>query len=330
MCTKQYTVRTHLSQEDRAVIEVMRREGATLRAIAAIVHRHYSTMSRELSRNSDSSGIYMARYAQRKCALRRVSAKEHSRKIENDPTLSKAIEAKLRGNHVRGDWSPAIIAHFTLKVSHQTIYNWIRRSRSDLKRFLPRGGRYRRRYGSLKVPSRGWTTRIRSIEDRPAEVRSRKTLGHFESDTVLLNRSRALLTLVERKSKFLIAELLSARVGMAYEVHLAITARLSELPLSLRKTLTPDRGGEFAYWDMTEREIEGLTIYFAHAHAPWERGTNEHTNGLLRRYFPKTEKHDTLTQAQVAKVVWMINHRPRKSLNWNTPCRVFGACCNST
>lgn len=116
---------------------------------------------------------------------------------------------------------------------------------------------------------------------------------------------------------------------MAYEVHLGIVAAFSVLPMMLRKTLTPDQDGEFAYWDMTERDVSGLTIYFAHAHAPWERGTNEHTNGLLRRYFPKAKKHATLTKAQVADVVWMINHRPRKSLNWNTPCGVFGACCIS-
>lgn len=116
---------------------------------------------------------------------------------------------------------------------------------------------------------------------------------------------------------------------MAYEVHLALVARFLALPPMLRKSLTPDRGGEFAYWDMTEAEVQGLAIYFANPHAPWERGTNEHTNGLLRRYFSKKEKHHTITKAQVADVAWMINHRPRKSLNWQTPCRVFGACCNS-
>ena len=160
-------------------------------------------------------------------------------------------------------------------------------------------------------------------------MRQRATLGHYEGDTVLLNRASALLTLVERKSKFLIAELVHARFGMAYAVHEAIVGAFSPLPMTHRKTLTPDRGAEFAYWDMTEHEVSGLTFYFAHARAPWERGTNEHTNGLLRRYFPKKEKHDTINTAQVAEVVWMINHRPRKSLIWKTPCMVFGACCSS-
>ena len=146
----------------------------------------------------------------------------------------------------------------------------------------------------------------------------------------MLNKSNAILTAVDRKSKFLIAELIPGGFGIAYAVHEALVSRLLVLPPELRKSLTPDRGGEFAYWDMTETEIPGLTIYFAHPHSPWERGTNEHTNGLLRRYFPKKEKHDTITKAQVAEVVWMINHRPRKSLNWETPCEVFGGCCSSS
>lgn len=330
MCTTQHTHRTHLSQEDRAVIEALHANGETLRAIAAVIHKHYSTVCRELERNRNTSGLYTARHAHKACARRRLAAKYGARKIENDPALAHHIQEKLRGSHVRGDWSPRIIAHFSANVCHQTIYSWIRRSRPELRRFLPRCGKYRRRYGSLKAPSRGWTTRIRTIEARPQEVHTRAELGHYEGDTVLLSRSHALLTLVERKSKFLIADLLTARVGMAYEVYLSTVARLSALPLPLRKTLTPDRGGEFAYWDMAEREVDGLTIYFAHPHAPWERGTNEHTNGLLRRYFPKGEKHDTVTKAQVAEVVWMINHRPRMSLNWDTPCKVFGACCTSS
>ncbi len=244
--------------------------------------------------------------------------------------LQAVIEEKLGGTHPRGDWSPRVIAHFVHGVSHQTIYSWIRRSRPDLRPLLPRCGKYRRQYGSRRNPKRGWTTRIRSIETRPAAANDRTEVGHFEGDTVLLNRSRALLTLVDRKSKFLIASLVSARVGMVYDVHLATAAAFSALPEQLRRTLTPDRGGEFAFWDLTERDVTNLSIYFAHAHSPWERGTNEHTNGLLRRYFPKGEKHDTVTEAQVAHVVSMINHRPRMSLNWDTPCRVFGGCCSSS
>lgn len=331
MYKTQHTDRTHLSQEDRAVIAALRNSGATLRAIARVIHKHYSTVCRELLRNTERDGVYDAARAHKKCRVRRVNAKYGTRKIENNPTLAWRIEAQLRGNHPLGDWSPAAIAHSIASVCHQTIYSWIRRSRPDLRRILPRRGKYRRQYGMRKAPpSRGWMTHIRSIDSRPDEVRDRTTLGHFEGDTVVLARGvRALVTLVDRKSRFLIAELIGAAIGISYEVHETLVARLSPLPSELRQTVTPDRGSEFSYWDMTEKEVPGLLFYFAHARAPWERGTNEHTNGLLRRYFSKKDKHESITKAQVALVVRMINHRPRKSLNWETPCKVFGACCVS-
>lgn len=329
MCTSQHTGRLHLTQEDRAVIDALRTDGETLRSIARVIRKHYSSVCRELNRNAHGDGSYGARFAQKQARRRRLLSRAGTRKIESDPALAEAIEARLRGSHPRGDWSPLLIARFTPGISHQTIYAWVRRSRPDLRRILPRGGRYRRQYGSRRNPKRGWTTRIRSIEHRPPEAHARQEVGHFEGDTVLLSRSRALLTLVDRKSRFLMASIVSARAGMVYDVHLSTVAAFSKLPAHMRKTLTPDRGGEFAYWDLTERDVPDLTVYFAHARAPWERGTNEHANGLLRRYFPKSEKHDTVTEAQVAAVVWMINHRPRKSLNWDTPCKAFGGCCVS-
>ena len=329
MCPTQHTKHSHLTQEKRVVIEALMSQGNTIRAVAMVINVHYSTVSRELSRNSGLSGLYTAKSAQKACRLRRLQSKFFKRKLENDPVLAKEIERQLRGKHQRGDWSPAVIAHSLGTLCYQTIYTWIKRSRPDLRQLLPRCGKYRRSYGSSKRPSCGWTTKVRCITSRPQEIDERVTLGHYEGDTVVLNKSNALLTVVDRKSKFLIAELISGGVGIAYAVHESLVKQLSSLPPLLRKSVTQDRGGEFAYWDMTETEIPGLTIYFAHPHSPWERGTNEHTNGLLRRYFPKKEKHDTITKAQVEEVVWMINHRPRKSLNWETPCQVFGACCGS-
>jgi IS30 family transposase len=331
MCTTQHTTRSHLSQDDRAVIEALRVQGATLRTIAECIHKHYSTVSRELARNRDSAGSYTAHYAHKKSTARRLAGRRGTRKIENNSTLACVIETKLRGAHERGDWSPSVIAQTTACISHQTIYSWIKRSRPDLRRILPRRGKYRRQYGSRKTPQhKGWMTHIRSIDARPRVAHERTCTGHYEADTIVLERGvRSIITLVDRKSRFLIADLVHAATGISYDIHETIVAHLSHLPPNLRQTITPDRGSEFSYWDMTEEALPGLTFYFAHARAPWERGTNEHTNGLLRRYFPKGEKHATITEAQVAEVVWMINHRPRKSLNWKTPCQVFGACCNS-
>lgn len=331
MCTRQHTERSHLSQEDRAVIEALCAQGATLRTIAECIHAHYSTVSRELARNSDAAGLYTARHAHKKCTKRRLAGRYGTRKIENTPELERIITKKLRGVHAYGDWSPSVISHAVGSVCHQTIYSWIKRSQPDLRRMLPRRGKYRRQYGSRKTPPlRGWMTHIRSIDTRPRTVLHRTNVGHFEADTIVLERGvRSIVTLVDRRSRFLIADVVGAATGISYEIHEAIVARLSCLPPHLRQTITPDRGSEFSYWDMTEKEVPGLLFYFAHARAPWERGTNEHTNGLLRRYFPKRDKHATITGAQLAEVVWMINHRPRKSLNWKTPCQVFGGCCTS-
>jgi len=309
MCQTQHTKHSHLTQEKRVVIEALVRQGDTIRKIASIINVHYSTVSRELLRNRGASGLYKAKPAQKACRLRRLRAKYCKRKIENDPMLALEIEQQLRGGHQQGDWSPAVIAHTIGGFCHQTIYTWVRQSRPDLRQLLPRCGKYRRSYGSSKRPSRGWITKVRSITGRPQEINDRSTLGHYEGDTIVLNKSSAILTVVDRKSKFLIAELISGGVGIAYAVHEALVKQLSCLPPTLRKSLTQDRCGEFAYWDMTETEIPGLTIYFAHPHSPWERGTNEHTNGLLRRYFPKKGKYDTITKAQIENVVRMINHR---------------------
>jgi len=119
-------------------------------------------------------------------------------------------------------------------------------------------------------------------------------------------------------------------MGLAMQISGGAVRNLSLLPATHRKTITYDRGSEFAWWDETEKGCIGLMIYFAHAHSPWERGTNERTNGLIRRYFPKGKTFAMLTSDDVAKVVWRLNHRPRKILRWRTPCDVFGQCCSSS
>ncbi len=119
MCTTQHTAHSHLSQEDRVVIEALRAQGATLRTIATCIYKHYSTVSREVMRNGDSARVYTAQYAQKMCAKRRLLSRQNTRKIENIPELEQVIEDKLRGTHVRGDWSPDAIANTIGSISHQ-------------------------------------------------------------------------------------------------------------------------------------------------------------------------------------------------------------------
>lgn len=331
MCT-QHKSFAHLTQDERYRIETLLEEKYTYREIARAVKRDISVISREVRRNKRSDGGYCASTAERRKDKRRLLSKYGSRIIENDARLGTLIEELLRGSHdENGDWSPEVIANTTLKgqVSHATIYLWIKRSRRDLVHLLPNQGRRRATYGSLAT-RKFREQSLPSIEMRPDSVESRKELGHFEGDTVVLKEGR-LHTLVERKSRFLIADLTTIRgPGLAMQISESAIVNLSDLPLGYRQTITYDQGSEFAWWDEMEKGLRGTKVYFAHARSPWERGTNERTNGLIRRYFPKGSRAVKVNTDIIAKVVWMLNHRPRKILQWRTPCEVFGRCCTSS
>ena len=332
MCT-QHKVSAHLTQEDRFRIETLREEGNNYHRIATSLLVDDSVISREFSRNKEKDGSYCAIKAQKKTDKRRRESKHGARKIEHDPDLAKEIEDALRGDdHERGDWSPEVIANVTVKgrISHTAIYAWIRRERKDLRCLLPHQGRRRKKYGSPSEHGTIETTHPRSIDDRPKEIEKREELGHYEGDTVILKEGR-IHTLAERMSRFLIVDFISVLgMGLAMQISAGAVRNLSLLPQTHRRTITYDRGSEFAWWDETEKELPGICIYFAHAHSPWERGTNERTNGLIRRYFPKGQTFAMLTSDDVAKVVWRLNHRPRRILRWRTPCAVFGQCCSSS
>ncbi len=332
MCT-QHRENTHLTQEDRFRIETLFSEHRVLRIVARESGIHVSVISRELARNKEPDGQYCATKAQKKTDERRLASKEGSRKIEHNSALATRIETSLRGDDAeRGDWSPEAIAHTICKgqISHQSIYTWIKRSRKDLRHLLPHQGRRRMRYGSKTAYVQKRAALMPSIDLRPKAVELREEIGHMEGDTVILKEGR-LHTLVERKSRFLFADLISVLgMGLAMQISASAVRMLSPLPTSHRRTITYDRGSEFGWWDQTEREVPNLKIYFAHPYHPWERGTNERTNGLIRRYYPKGQKFATLTNDDIAKVVWRLNHRPRKILHWRTPCEVFGECCSSS
>jgi IS30 family transposase len=331
MCT-QHRDFAHLTQEERFRIEVLLNEHHPYREIARITKIDISVISREIARNSERDGSYCALKAQKRTDERRRESKHGARKIENDPVLALLIETTLRGeDHARGDWSPEVIANTVLKgrICHETIYSWIKRSRRDLRHLLPQQGRRRMRYGSKAHYAAKCAALMPSIELRPTAVEERKELGHFEGDTMILKEGR-IQTLVERTSRFLVADLITVMgMGLAMQVSASAIRLLSPFPLVHRRTITYDRGSEFAWWDETEKGLCGTKIYFAHPHRPWERRTNERTNGLIRRYFPKGQKFDSLTHDDVAQVVWRLNHRPRKILHWLTPCAVFGRCCSS-
>jgi len=327
----QHTSFKHIRQLERERIEELLEEHGTYREIAHTLGRSISTIFREVQRNKKGDGSYTAEYAQKKTKERRCAAKESARKIENDAQLENTITRLLTGNNPEhGDWSPEVIANSALKgvVSHTTIYAWIKRSCPEKKKLLHFQGRRRARYGSMATRLYREMS-LPSIDTRPKRVELRKEVGHFEGDTVIVNGGK-IHTLVERKSRFLIGSLIThTGTGLAMEIAEDTVAKLSALPARYRQTITYDQGSEFAWWDEMEKGLVGTKIYFAHAHSPWERGTNERNNGLIRRYIPKRKFSGIITHEDVAETVWRLNHRPRKILNWRTPCEVFGKCCSS-
>jgi transposase, IS30 family len=300
----------HITQDTRTALAALLRAGLSQRDAATELGINQSSISRELDRNTEEKSEYHARTATVIACVRRRKSKESFRKIEHDPELASRIESRLHPLV-----SPEVIAHDE-HIVHETIYAWIYRSRPDLKARLPQRGKKRRRYGSKREKKQGWTQDVRSIHERSSGAEHRSRIGHFEGDTVRGTKS-SLLTLTDRKSRF------EEAVIIPYEgcdpVHGEIVARKEKLGA---RSFTFDRGSCFSLWRMIERDTDA-TVYFADPHAPWQRGTNENTNGRLRRVFPKGFDFDTITQRDLDRIVYLMNHTKRKCLNWRTPAEVF-------
>jgi IS30 family transposase len=168
---------------------------------------------------------------------------------------------------------------------------------------------------------RGWTKHVRSITKRPKFIEKRLRIDDWEGDTVVGGDRTRLFVHIERKSRFVVADLVAS--GNADVVATRVVKRFKKLPAF---TITYDRGSEFALWKYLQEEL-AIRVFFAEPHHPWERGTCENTNGLIRRFVPKRSVLSTLTRQRVAKIAWNLNHRSRKCLNWKTPCQVAGFCC---
>jgi len=285
-----------------------------------------STISRELKRNSRASGQYHATDARLNAKDRRANANALRIKLLAYPELARTVERKLRRND-----SPDQIAGWMretkrkLRVSAQTIYDWIYNFRHDLLKHLHcRKGKYRRtRENTLRKAFRDKQKECRRITARPASIMNRARYGHWEGDTIVgTGHSGCIATFVERKSGYLMAVKLSR--GTAKNFELATERSFAVIPEGYQKTLTLDNGTEMSNYEEIEKST-GLVIYFAQPYHSWERGTNENTNGLLRFYFPKKMRFESITQEILDQVVKQLNTRPRKRLGYKTPEQVFKA-----
>jgi IS30 family transposase len=295
--------------------------GKSPAAIARFLHRDPTSVRRELRRNG-FKGLYCAVHAQQLAARRRVEARAKSRKLAR-PENREYVQQRLRKC-----WSPEQIAGRSQRdfpteprrrLSRQTIYTWL--ANDDHRRrwtiFLRH---YKRRRRHARAPGRT----DRALEKRPAIINERGRFGDWEGDTIVGSgrHGGALVSLVERKSGYL--ALLPVTSRKAAPVRRSICGRLAHLPDDLRQSLTFDNGSEFAEYAVIEKAL-GLDVFFTDPHAPWQRGTNENTNGLVRQFFPKGTNLTLVSRYKVAKAEQLLNDRPRKRLKFQTPSEVLDA-----
>ena len=291
-------------------------------SIARQIRRAPSSVTREVARNGGRGG-YRAAEAEQATLCRRRRPKPS--KLALRPRLRAEVEARLRL-----DWSPQQISAFLkveyaqdpqMQISHETIYlSLFVQGRGALRKELARHLRTRRQVRQAKKQLSNGQGQIRDrimISERPAEASDRAVPGHWEGDLLVGTRTSAIGTLVERSTRY--AMLFALPNGLTAErVREGLTKTVLRLPTSLRRSLTWDQGPEMA--EHVHFTIDtGVNVFFCDPRSPWQRGSNENTNGLLRQYFPKGHNLAGVTQHELDRVAHQLNGRPRKTLEWHSP-----------
>ena len=328
MQNKRYT---QLADQERESISRGLAQHKSIRQLAKELGRSPSTISREIRRNKGKSG-YRAFSASRRAKAAASSRKRGKRKIEKHEGLLSYVMEKLQR-----EWSPQEISKrlkieyawdMDMQVSHEAIYQYIYvLPRGELKQLLIKGLRQERKH--RRPQKRGDTTETRgkianmlSIEERPAEVADRSVPGHWEGDLILGKyKHSALGTLVERTTRYTILVPLGEHKDAA-SVREAYAEAFKSLPAELKKSLTYDQGKEMSEHEQFTIDT-GIQVYFAHPGSPWERGTNENTNGLIRQYFPKGTDFTQVSKEEILDVQRKLNDRPRRALGYLKPDEVI-------
>ncbi len=326
--------RARLDLARRAVIEVRLRDGRSMREIAREIGVSHTTVAREVRRNACPDGRYRAGRAQR--AAESSARRPRPRKVESSPRLRAYVVARLAERWSPRQISARLVSEFPddggMRLSHEAIYQALYvQGRGSLRQELRveqalRSGRRSRRPRSALPPRSGARTWVEGCEIslRPAEAADRAVPGHWEGDLVVGPGRACLVTLVERSTRYLEARRLDARdsrtvvdllIGMVAEVPDGIRSALCS-------TLTWDRGSELAQ-AARFTEATGFRVYFCDPRSPWQKGTNENTNGLLRQYFPKGTDFSAVTDEEVRAAQDQLNGRPRETLGWRTPAEAL-------
>ena len=314
----------YLNQDDRIEIADGLGAGEAVKTIAVRIGKSYQTVYREIARNRKPDGRYQPWFAHNQAHVRRRRPKQ--RRLVIDDQL-RAVVADRLGRHwsprqisrwLRRRWPRRVRWHLSVETIYEAVYRGLvvvtdRQTLRTGRTYRRKRGRGRTREGALKQ-----STNMKSIHTRPAVVESRRQFGHWEGDLILgSGRHTAIATLVERKARHTILVPIRGP-WTAQRVGDALIAALSTLPPPLRRTLTWDQGNELFHHERIERAT-GTKIYFADAHSPWQRGTNENTNGLLRQYLPKGIDLDTVSDQRLRQVADELNDRPRECLQDRSP-----------
>ena len=307
-----------LTYEQRNEIRAYLKIGLKMVIIAHLIGVHKSTISRELKRNSGQRG-YRPKQAQQKANLRRKDSRKNIR-------FTEAVKQRVEF-YIKQDWSPEQISGYLasaedIQISHETIYQHIwadKRNGGSLYKHLRWSHKKRRkRYGNRD--RRGQIKDRVSIAERPQVVDNKERIGDWEVDTVIgKNHQGALVTAVERKTMFSCINYVPSKSAEL------VTRALVQMLLPLKKqvlTITVDNGKEFALHQKIAKALDA-NVYFAHPYHAWERGLNEHVNGLVRQYFPKNYDFNKISKEKIVFVQNRLNQRPRKSLKFEKPENIF-------
>lgn len=308
---------THLTLEERENLRIHLEKGKSQRQIAREMGRNVSTVSRELKRNGKKDGSYNAWWGCSLYLCRRKRCRKRYR-IDQDTVLCDYIRQGLRKY-----WSPEIITvkwkkeHPQAKLSHSTIYLALQNNRlvgfSERTHLIRRG---RKKYHHTLINK---VKPLHSIHDRPPEAALRQRIGDWEGDILCGGVNKGyIFTCIDRKSRYLSLALLPAS-RTSDLTRAAVASALKGLPV---RSLTLDNGTEFADHPGISEDL-GVTVYFADPRSPWQRGSNENINGLLRFFFPKGSDFRSLTQEALDNVAFLLNSRPRKCLGWLSPLDVL-------
>ncbi len=318
---------THIRSHERERIGLLKAAGMKVSDIARRLGRDPTTVRRELRRSRPFFRGYIPSVAEED-SYRKRSMPRRPKKLDHQP-LWKIVHAKLSKR-----WSPEQIAHFLkeaypedthMQVSHESIYTYIYvlprgELRKELIAYLRQGSRSRQRR-KRGTDERGKIPNMVSINERPKEVEDRTVPGHWESDLIIgKDHASAIGTLVERTTRTTILVPLKAKD--ATTVRQAFARTVKRLPKEACLSLTHDRGSEMSEHELFTRDTK-VQVYFADPYSPWQRGTNENTNGLVRDFFPKGTDFNRVSVRELKRVQRLLNERPRETLQWKTPQEAF-------